>query len=115
MSRYGFRTGENLVAEMRWVDEDTRGPQQVAAELARLPVDVLVVEGAEANLKAAVAAADTIPIVMSLGNYDPLARGYIKSRKNHRHIVSAAGISGEAGGPPLPSLSGPYAGGHFMG
>jgi putative tryptophan/tyrosine transport system substrate-binding protein len=64
---------------MRWVDEDTRGPQQVAAELARSPVDVLVVEGAEANLKAAVAAADTIPIVMSLGNYDPLARGYIKS------------------------------------
>jgi putative tryptophan/tyrosine transport system substrate-binding protein len=79
LSRYGFKIGDNLVAEMRWVDEDARGPQQAAAELARMPVDVLVVEGAEANLKAAIAAADAIPIVMSLGNYDPLARGYIKS------------------------------------
>jgi ribosomal protein L32 len=51
LNRYGFRAGENLVAEMRWADEDARGPQEAAAELARLPVDVLVVEGAEANLQ----------------------------------------------------------------
>jgi hypothetical protein len=60
-------------------DEDTRGPQQLAVELVRLPVDVLVVEGAEANLKAAVAPTGTIPIVMGMGNYDSLARGYIRS------------------------------------
>jgi putative tryptophan/tyrosine transport system substrate-binding protein len=64
---------------MRWVDEDPRGPQEVVAELVRSSVDVLVVEGAEANLKAAVATTGTTPIVMSMGNYDPIERGYIKS------------------------------------
>jgi putative tryptophan/tyrosine transport system substrate-binding protein len=79
LSTQGFKDGDNLIAEMRWVDEDARGPEDVAAELVRLPVDVLVVEGPEAYLKAAIAATATTPIVMSIGNYDPLARGYIKS------------------------------------
>jgi putative tryptophan/tyrosine transport system substrate-binding protein len=79
LNSHGFRAGDNLLADMRWVDEDARGPKAVAAELVRLPVDVLVVEGAEANLKAALAATVTTPIVMSVGNYDPLARGYIAS------------------------------------
>jgi putative tryptophan/tyrosine transport system substrate-binding protein len=120
LNRYGFRTGDNLVAEMRWADEDARGPQQAAAELARLPVDVLVVEGAEANLKAAVAATDTIPIVMSLGNYDPVARGYVKSLARPDGKITgisfqAAGASRKAGGSTRPSISGSHATGHFMG
>ena len=79
LSAHGFRLNDNLLVEMRWVDEDARGPQEVAAELVRSSVDVLVVEGQEANLKAAVAATGTIPIVMTVGNYDPVARGYIKN------------------------------------
>jgi putative ABC transport system substrate-binding protein len=64
---------------MRWADEDVRGPASVAAELAKSNVDVMVVEGAEANLKAVIAASPTIPIVITGTNYDPIARGYIKS------------------------------------
>jgi putative tryptophan/tyrosine transport system substrate-binding protein len=79
LTTQGFKDGDNLIADMRWVDEDARGPEELAAELVRLPVDVLVVEGPEAYLKAAIAATATAPIVMSMGNYDPLARGYIKS------------------------------------
>jgi putative ABC transport system substrate-binding protein len=79
LSRKGFRVGDNLIAEMRWVDEDARGPEEAAGELLRLPVDALVVEGPEAYLKAAIAAAVNTPIVMSMGNFDPLALGYIKS------------------------------------
>jgi putative ABC transport system substrate-binding protein len=79
LGAHGFRVGRNLVAETRWVDEDARGPAAVASELVRSKVAVLVVEGPEAFLKAAIAAGPSTPIVMSVGNYDPLALGYIKS------------------------------------
>jgi putative ABC transport system substrate-binding protein len=42
-------------------------------------VDVLVAEGVEATLRAAVAAGPDIPTVMVAINTDPIARGYIKS------------------------------------
>jgi putative tryptophan/tyrosine transport system substrate-binding protein len=79
LGTHGFRLGTNLIAETRWVDEDARGPAAVAAELVRSKPAILVVEGAEAFLKAAIAAAPTTPIVMSVGNYDPLTLGYVKS------------------------------------
>src|SRR4051794_8026020 len=47
LSAHGFRLNDNLLVEMRWVDEDSRGPHEVAAELVRSSVDVLVVEGQE--------------------------------------------------------------------
>jgi putative ABC transport system substrate-binding protein len=79
LKAHGFGIGSNLIVEMRWADEDIRGPVPVAAELVKSNVDVLVVEGAEANLKAAIIAGPTIPIVITIGNFDPVARGYINS------------------------------------
>jgi ABC-type uncharacterized transport system substrate-binding protein len=79
LSAHGFRVGTNVVAETRWVDEDARGPATAAAELVQSQVAVLVVEGPEAFLRAAMAAGPTTPIVMSVGNYDPVALGYVKS------------------------------------
>ncbi len=49
----------------------------LAAELVRLPVDVLVAGGPEAVLRAARDATSTIPIVMVAVDYDPIALGYI--------------------------------------
>jgi putative ABC transport system substrate-binding protein len=76
---HGFIEGNNLISETRWVDDDTSGPAAVAAELALANVDVLVVEGTESVLQAAVAAAPNSPIVMYANNYDPIERGYAKS------------------------------------
>ena len=49
----------------------------LAAELVRLPVDVIVVSGPEATLRAARDATATIPIVMRARDYDPIALGYV--------------------------------------
>jgi putative tryptophan/tyrosine transport system substrate-binding protein len=49
----------------------------LAAELVRLQVDVLVAAGPEATLRAARHATSTIPIVMIAVDYDPIALGYI--------------------------------------
>jgi putative ABC transport system substrate-binding protein len=76
---FGFTQDRNLGVEMRWVDEDARGPQAVAVELVRAGADVLVVDGTEIDLQAALAAAPNLPIVITSNNFDPIARGYVDS------------------------------------
>ncbi len=49
------------------------------ADLVRSNVELLVVSGSEIAPQAAIAASRTIPIVMLAINFDPIARGYVKS------------------------------------
>jgi putative ABC transport system substrate-binding protein len=79
LKKSGFSEGHNLVIE---VVKDIRDAKQLfaeAANLARSNVDVLVAVGPEIALQAAVAASRTIPIIMWAINYDPIARGFVKS------------------------------------
>jgi putative ABC transport system substrate-binding protein len=48
-------------------------------ELAARNVDIILSSGPEANLKAAIAAAGTRPIVLIAIDFDPFTRGYVKS------------------------------------
>ena len=78
----GFVEGENLVSIMRWIDEDVSLPSAAATELIDAKVEVIVVEGSEIGLKAAIAKTQNIPIVMYANNYDPIERGYVKSLRS---------------------------------
>jgi putative ABC transport system substrate-binding protein len=72
----GYIEGQNLVMEYRWAEgRDERLPD-LAAELVRLPVDVIVASGGA--IHAARQATRTIPIVM-VGASDPVAQGYVAS------------------------------------
>src|SRR5262245_43816118 len=75
LRQLGFSEGENLSVDLRWASHDARGPFPVAAELIRSKVDLVVVDGPEIVLQAAIAASRTIPIVMLATNYDPIERG----------------------------------------
>ena len=75
----GFVEGDNLVAILRWIDEGASATSAAATEFMHAKVDVIVVEASEIGLKAAVAAAPNVPIVMYANNYDPIERGYVKS------------------------------------
>ena len=79
MNKSGFRIGENLAIETVEDIGDTKKLFAEAADLARSNVDVLVAAGPELALQAAVAASRTIPIVIWAINYDPIARGYVRS------------------------------------
>src|SRR5215510_14644485 len=46
-------------------------------ELVRRNVDILIATGNEIALKSALAATNSLPIVMVANDYDPLARGYV--------------------------------------
>jgi len=52
---------------------------ELAAELVRLNVDVIVIKGGNPTIKAAMNATKTIPIVMTGGGIDPVASGLIES------------------------------------
>jgi len=78
----GFVEGENLVSIMRWIDEDVSLPSAAATEFIDAKVEVIVVEGSEIGLKAAIAKTQNIPIVMYANNYNPIERGYVKSLRS---------------------------------
>jgi putative ABC transport system substrate-binding protein len=79
LRKSGFSIGENLAIEVVENIQDVKTLFAQTADLVRSNADVLVAAGPEIALQAAVAASRTIPIVVWAINYDPIARGYVKS------------------------------------
>jgi putative ABC transport system substrate-binding protein len=73
----GYVEGANVIIEYRWAEEDSRRLPELAAELVRSGVDVIVTHGTPGSL-AAKAATPTIPIVMANVG-DPVATGLVAS------------------------------------
>ncbi len=78
LKKFGFSEGQNLAIENVWTDHTQRLFAETA-DLVRSNVELLVAAGDETALQAALAASRTIPIVMWAVNFDPIARGYVKS------------------------------------
>jgi putative ABC transport system substrate-binding protein len=77
LSDLGYFEGKNILLEYRHpADNPDQGPE-LAAELVRLKVDVLVAQD-PAAIRAAKQATKTIPIVM-ITNQDPVAAGLVES------------------------------------
>jgi putative tryptophan/tyrosine transport system substrate-binding protein len=73
----GYVEGQNVVIEDRYTEGSQERLRDLATELTRLPVDVLVAEGAAA-IRAAQHATRTIPIVMA-ATADPVGQGFVAS------------------------------------
>jgi putative ABC transport system substrate-binding protein len=77
LSKLGWIEGKNIIIEYRFADQKTDRLPELAAELVRLKVDLIVVSSAVPAL-AASRATTTIPIVMtSIG--DPVGAGLVAS------------------------------------
>ena len=79
LRKLGFSDGQNLVVEWRPANQESPALAAAAAEIVRANADLIFAPGTEAVLQAAIAASSTIPIVIVAINYDPIARGYVKS------------------------------------
>jgi putative ABC transport system substrate-binding protein len=79
LKKSGFSVGENLAIEAVNQSQDTQRVFAETADLVRSNVELLVVVGTEIALQTAIAASRTIPIVIWAINFDPIARGYVKS------------------------------------
>jgi putative ABC transport system substrate-binding protein len=79
LRQLGFSEGANLAIDFRALDQnDNRKPFADAIDM-RGKVDLIVALGSEVFVQAAVAADKSVPIVMTAFNFDPIARGYVKS------------------------------------
>jgi putative ABC transport system substrate-binding protein len=79
LKKSGFSEGQNLTIETVRLDQDAQRLFADTADLVRSNVQLLVAEGSEIALKAAIAASPSIPIVIWANGYDPIAGGYVKS------------------------------------
>ena len=77
MRRLGYIEDRNLVLEFRSAADDPKRLPELAAELVRLPVDVILVEGTGAA-RAAKEATSSIPIVMGVAA-GPMEVGLVSS------------------------------------
>jgi putative ABC transport system substrate-binding protein len=73
----GWNDGGNVTIVYRWADGDMSRHPALAAELVKLPVDVIVTAGTQA-VRAARQATTTIPIVVAIMP-DPVALGFVAS------------------------------------
>jgi putative ABC transport system substrate-binding protein len=73
----GWVEGQNLVIEYRWAEGRLERLPELAGELVRLPVDIIVATRTPAS-QAAKNATTTIPIV-SIGSSDPVVTGLVAS------------------------------------
>ena len=73
----GYVEGKNIAIEWRWAERKFDRLPDLAAELVRLKVDVIVSAGPAAT-RAAKKATSTIPIVMGFDN-DPVGSGFVAS------------------------------------
>src|SRR5262249_47154548 len=73
----GYVEGKNIVVEYRYAEGKADGGRELAAELARLKVDVIVTTGPTVT-RAVKEATVTIPIVMTSDN-DPVGNGFVAS------------------------------------
>jgi putative ABC transport system substrate-binding protein len=76
----GYIDGQNITIEYRYAEGKGRDRSaELAAELVRLKVHLIVVAGGDGNVRAAMNATKTIPIVLMGTGSDPVEAGFIKS------------------------------------
>ena len=90
----GYVEGQNIVIEYRYAEGKTDRFPELAAELVRLKVDIIVVAGNRA-IRAAKNATKTIPIVMAGAGSDPVG-GLVESlARPGGNITGLTNLSGD--------------------
>ena len=100
----GWIEGQNILLEPRWTGEKPGSLRELAADLVRLKVDVIVANGAT-MVQAAKAATTTIPIIMAATGADPVAAGFVASlARPGRNITGLSLLSAALDGKRLELL-----------
>jgi len=90
----GYVEGKNLVIEYRWAEGKYERFPELAADLVRLKVDVIVTHG-NPGIIAAKNATSTLPIVMA-ASADPVALGFVASlARPGGNVTGLTGIAPE--------------------
>jgi putative ABC transport system substrate-binding protein len=105
LREHGFIEGQNIAIEYRYAEGKPDRLPELAAELVRLKVDVIVLSGGEPSIRAAMNATKTIPIVMTGQGSDPIAAGFIESlARPGGNVTGITNLAPELGGKRLEIL-----------
>jgi len=103
LREHGWVAGKNIVIEYRWADGSFERLADLAAELVRFPVGVIVVDTTPA-LQAVRQVTRTMPIVM-VGFGDPVAEGFVASlARPGGNITGLSWLTPEVAGKRLELL-----------
>src|ERR687891_1837346 len=101
----GYREGENIAFEFRYAQEKLDRLPELAAELVRLKVDIIVVARGSGPIEAAKNATKTIPVVMIGAGPDPVEAGLVESlARPGGNVTRVTNLGGDLGGKRLELL-----------
>jgi len=101
----GYIEGQNIAIEYRYAEGTLDRAPELAAELVRLKVDIIVVAGGTPWVQAAKNATKTIPIVMMGGGSDPVEEGLVESlARPGGNVTGITTLARELGGKRLELL-----------
>src|SRR6266498_2181496 len=98
----GYIEGQNIAFEYRYAEGKQDRYPELAAELVRLKVNIIVVPGGEIPIRAAKNATKTIPIVMVGQGSDPVEAGLVESlARPGGNVTGVTNLGPELGGKRL--------------
>jgi putative ABC transport system substrate-binding protein len=101
----GYIEGQNIATEYRYSEGKSGRLPELAAELVRLKVDIILVAGGTGPVRAAKNATKTIPIVMTGGGVDPVEAGVVESLASPGgNVTGITNLGRELGGKRLELL-----------
>jgi putative tryptophan/tyrosine transport system substrate-binding protein len=101
----GYIDGQNIAIEYRYAEGKVDRFSELAAELVRLKVDVIVAAGGSRLIQAAKNATKTIPIVMVGVGVDPVKAGLVESlARPGGNVTGITNLNTELGGKRLELL-----------
>src|SRR5215471_16588700 len=101
----GYIEGQNIVIEYRFAEGKVDRAPELAAELVRLKVDIIVVASGDPWIRAAKNATKTIPIVMVGQGTDPVRAGHVESlARPGGNVTGLTNFGRELGGKRLELL-----------
>jgi ABC-type uncharacterized transport system substrate-binding protein len=101
----GYIEGQNIAFEYRYSEGKIDRLPELAADLVRLRVDVIVVSGGDPEIRAAKNATKTIPIVMVGVGTDPVKAGFVESLAHPGgNVTGITQLGRELGGKRLELL-----------
>jgi putative tryptophan/tyrosine transport system substrate-binding protein len=101
----GYIEKQNIAIEYRYAEGKSDRFPELAAELVRLKVDIILTAGGDPPTRAAKNATKTIPIVMVSGGTDPVEAGLVESlARPGGNVTGITNLSRELGGKRLELL-----------
>jgi putative tryptophan/tyrosine transport system substrate-binding protein len=101
----GYIEGQNIATNYRYSDGTLGRNDELAAELVRVKVDLIILAGGNTVIRAAKNATKTIPIVMTGQGSDPVEAGFVQSlARPGGNITGLTILNRELGGKRLELL-----------